>query len=838
MKTVTRIFCLIYLVGLMTAVQSQTIDLSENWKFKPEPAGEKVDWQAPHFDDTDWSSVKAGVRWEDQGFPDVDGYAWYRRKVDVPQDWANQPVWLIFGALNDAFVLYCNGQRVNLFGDESRQSVANIPAMANLAPFLQPGRTNMVALRVFDWGGSGGPWREPALLTIDPAVIKQFPVLFCSPDFEQNRLAVSLNLTLLGRKWQNSRIQISLIESGSNQILLRKSRHLTDAPGVVQEQFELPDTVSSYRIHARLALPGGAVIFDRTRTIDWKRPDEKKSRLKILNNFVTELLHQSIAAEAPGRIEFENPRNGWVYFALGGHSVSVPALLDQQIALKWRLNPATQIPEAMLYLSEGTHTLQISGLTSGELIIRAIPEIIYSQHPGQPHIEPFGPYDWDFLSRHVLSHVNTIVTGGIPEEFDSWQAEGRKWLVHASLPGLNDPAQISGTYATWAVNPGVIQPGFGGIIVDEFMLVSREHYQPWTEAVLKLYQNPAFSGKHFYAYCNDLFQNPYLPAFEFSQKLLQQGGRFALERYLPLPATEADAQALIQEELQHAVLAGNHQLPGLKEHLVICLGYLSDPPETLNRLPHVNYKVFMDMQFHFLATNPAFRGLFGIQEYLSSYADEEVLRWAHRLFRHYCIEGRRERYSNEPFILPHLENPDFVAGLRAWHAEPANPGSIQPDTLPGFSWLQGRYPEIETGNQGARFRRSDERPNRLRQTLKALKPGQWYSLKLISADMNHLDQKQRLGLFVDIEDVVFASDRCFQHVYPSSYAHSFGPYNVDHRAWLNYHRLVFRAEKETAELIISDWPNPVEPGGPAGQQIIFNFVEVKPYLWEESAVRY
>ena len=370
------------------------------------------------------------------------------------------------------------------------------------------------------------------------------------------------------------------------------------------------------------------------------------------------------------------------------------------------------------------------------------------------------------------------------------------------------------------------------------MLAPREHYSQWTDAVLKLYQNPEFTGKHFYAYCNDLFQNPYLPAFEFSRKLLQQGGRFALERYLPLPATEAEAVAQFQEEFQQAVLVGNHQLPGLKDHLVICLGYLSDPPETLNRLPNINYKVFMDMQFHFLATNSAFQGLFGIQEYLSSYADEEVLRWAHRLFRHYCIEGRREQFSEEPFVLTYLENPDFLEGLNGWQAEPATGGSIRPGNLPGFSWLQGRFPEINIGDQGALFQRSDQRPNRLRQTLKGLEPGRWYSLKLIAADVNQLDLQQQLGLFVDIRDVIFAPERCIKHTYPSSYAHSFGPYNVDHRAWMNYQRLVFRAEKETAVLTISDWPTETEPGGLAGQEIIFNFVEVKPYLldaWESRS---
>lgn len=830
----TEIFLCWLVIGAADTTY-QTLNLTENWKFNPEPAGETPDWSATDFNDADWATLKAGIRWEDQGFPEVDGFAWYRREIEVPAG-DHQPVWLILGAVNDAFTLFCNGHRVNDFGD-TRHSVANIPSLANLAPFLNPGHRNVVALRVLDWGGSGGPWQPPVLLTTDPAVINRFPVLFCEPAAESNQVAVFLNLTSMGRNWEQSRVDISFIESGTNQVLFHQSRQLTNSPGVLTEQIDLSKKgrVPSGTILARLETRDGTVILERRQRVDentFQLPQAASS--KILNNFVTQLRREPLAQISQTPIAFENIREGWVYFALEGMQKKIPAVLDGQITLQWRQNPATKTPEAMLYLSRGTHTLQIRRRDRGELVIHAIPEIIYSQYPSTPHIAAFGPQDWNYLTRYVLSHVNTLVTGGVPAELASWRAEGRKWLVHATLPGLGTkiPPTQAETYATWATSPGANHPEFGGIIVDEFMLVPREFYQPWTGAMRQLYENPDFSGKHFYAYCNDLFQNPYLPAFEFSQELLKQGGRFAIERYLPLPETEAGALALFQEEFQQSVLAGNHQLPGLKEHLVICLGYLSDPPETLNRLPHINYKVFMDLQFHFLATQPGFRGLFGIQEYLSSYADEEVLRWAHQLFRHYCIEGRTTRFTTEPYLLPHLQNPDFLDGLTGWQDESAEPGTIRPGTLAGFSWLQGRYPQIAAGDQGIIFKRSAQRPNRLRQTLQALVPGEWYSLKMLAADMNQLDVKQELGLFVEIKNSVFDSPRSFQFVFPSNYAHPFGPYNVDHPAWINYFRLVFRAEKETTELIISDWSGQSKPSGPAEQEIIFNFVEVKPYFRE------
>ena len=131
------------------------------------------------------------------------------------------------------------------------------------------------------------------------------------------------------------------------------------------------------------------------------------------------------------------------------------------------------------------------------------------------------------------------------------------------------------------------------------------------------------------------------------------------------------------------------------------------------------------------------------------------------------------------------------------------------------------------------FKRSARQPNRLHQTLQALTPGQWYSLKMISADMNPLDVKQSSGLPIELKNSLVDKNRSFSHLYPNNYAHSFGPYNVDHQAWMNYQRVVFQAQGTTAELTISDWQDERTPGGAAGQDIIFNFIEVRPYLLPE-----
>lgn len=40
----------------------------------------------------------------------------------------------------------------------------------------------------------------------------------------------------------------------------------------------------------------------------------------------------------------------------------------------------------------------------------------------------------------------------------------------------------------------------------------------------------------------------------------------------------------------------------------------------------------------------------------------------------------------------------------------------------------------------------------------------------------------------------------------------------------------FRAAGDTAALTVSDWKSEKDPGGPVGQELMFNFIEIQPYI--------
>jgi len=822
-----------------------TLDLTEGWRFSADEqrCGLSEKWYAFDYDDNGWAQISAGRRWEDQGFADLDGWAWYRKTIVIPAEWGGKPVWLIFGGVNDAYTLFINGIPVSAFGDEASRTVAEKMTMAEIAQYLRFGKENLIALQVNDWGNSGGLWRLPVLLTTDLNAAGPVSLLSCLPVYEKNELLINNNFSSLGNRNGGTHLSVSITKKGQAVPIVVHEVNLDSSRQTFTIQLPFPGTNKRGIFHLSEKVTGaqGHASLSLSRRINWNPPpyppDDYGGRK--LNNFVTELLNTQLKRAQSKRLVFYQPSEGWIYISLnslsGDDGLPEVTLDNARDPLVLRVNPDNGVSEAMHYVTAGEHTLAVDEIYDSQLIVRRIPEIIFSDHPSSPHITPFGPYDWPYLTKYVLPHVNTIVTSGstLPAgELEQWRTEGRHWIVHAGLPGLGRtrPPDVKDVVDTWAKSPGTTDPRFNGLIIDEFVMASTEHYRIWTEALSKLYDRPDFFSKTFYAYCTDIFYAPGAPAIPFGKKLLELGGRFAIERYLPEKSTESEAYALLFEQLSHTYQRMNKSLDGIGEQLVITLGYLTDPTETLSIYPSVDYRVYMDMQFHLLATDPTFHDLYGIQEYLSNYADEELLRWAHQLFRHYCIEGRRTRLTSDPYELSHLQNPDFAEGLEGWHTEEAEKGNIQIMTTPGYSWLQGRYPRTSYGDQFVCMRRSVKEANRISQLVKNLDPSRLYSLKLIAADRRHLGIKQELALSIDLKGAEIIDDQTFRFVYPSNYGHTLDPYDRDHPAWFNFYRIVFRPKSESTLLTISDWQNPVKQGGPAGQEISCNFIEIQPFL--------
>jgi len=111
---------------------------------------------------TDWVPTRLPRMWE-EAFPKelagYDGFAWYRCFVKVPKDWSGQQLKLELGSIDDCDEAYFNGTKVGAVGrmppdykgDSGTQRRYKVDSK-----LVRSGAFNLIAVRVYDRGGSGG----------------------------------------------------------------------------------------------------------------------------------------------------------------------------------------------------------------------------------------------------------------------------------------------------------------------------------------------------------------------------------------------------------------------------------------------------------------------------------------------------------------------------------------------------------------------------------------------------------------------------------------------------------------------------------------------------------
>ncbi len=163
---------------------SWTMDLAGKWRFKLDPKNTGLEDRVHEFGyniANQWPEVTVPGTWEKQGdrfqvenrkaieqspYPGVNvrtdgpynGFAWYRRKVLVPEQWAGYDLELYMGAVDDWDWAYFNGEQIGHVGAKSNpddwwkcERHYRIPAEK-----VAFGGYNVIAVRVYDCGAGGG----------------------------------------------------------------------------------------------------------------------------------------------------------------------------------------------------------------------------------------------------------------------------------------------------------------------------------------------------------------------------------------------------------------------------------------------------------------------------------------------------------------------------------------------------------------------------------------------------------------------------------------------------------------------------------------------------------
>jgi len=591
---------------------------------------------------------------------------------------------------------------------------------------------------------------------------------------------------------------------------------------------------------------------------------------KVLNNLVTELVNlKSIPCKPAYReIAFTNPREGWVFVSattrlVNDDAVKISIDADKKDAVLNYEAGEEATKETMRLLAAGEHKLRIwfpeepemATLDIRNLIIRAVPAMVHCGH-SDIALGRYGVYDFKFLEKDVLPNINTIIGGGSERYRDlhiKWKARGGRWYLEQNLPSfarewkkadgtkqfpeLTTPLTADGVYNYWTQSDGFTNPHLDGVFADEFEWKEFQipDFPAYVEALKRIAANPEFKNKKVngWTYDKEMYTEP--APKELLQTFIASGAKIGWEFYPAEEATEAAMRKLLYGKLRETMRGWEENIPGMVKHVILTIGYLSAPPESLNTNPAVDFKVHLDMQFNYLANAPECLGLGGIMLYKARYADEEYVRWGGRLLRHYCIEGKRNMLSDElgfKYVPGHVTNPDFDDGLKGWTVTAAAPESVRTGTMAGLSRLLGRFLEPERGNNHLLTKRCADKPNQVSQIIKNLVPGKLYSAKLYMADYQDYVKgesvRKKLAVSLEIDNVKMIPEKClFLEVASLS---TDGPFKGKKPPWMNHYRLVFRAKDTTAKLTISDWADATTPGGPIGQEILYNFVEVQPYI--------
>lgn len=296
----------------------------------------------------------------------------------------------------------------------------------------------------------------------------------------------------------------------------------------------------------------------------------------------------------------------------------------------------------------------------------------------------------------------------------------------------------------------------------------------------------------------------------FLDAVMTNGHKLAPELYMDEKPTEEAARDTISSRLVETMAAWRQHYVGIENHLLITLSAGNCAMRYSNdKCPQASYKVLLDMQFHALANEPAFEDLWGVGFWSGHYIDEELMRWYAALFRHYLIQGKRERLTDDPYLLDHLENPGFEDGTEGWTIEPAEAESavvIAVADMPQKGARQ-KYCPVPEGGHVLRTRRTGARPNVMSQTIRSLELGRFYSLKLYNTDAGYTNRLIPVSIRLEGTDLQQANT--LDHVWKKG------------KICWNYHYRVFRARSSEGQFVISD----AQTG-----EVFWDFVQIEPYF--------
>lgn len=158
----------------------------KDWKVKKSPDGVMVtyekefglinNWMNPELDEKDWESIKVPAVWEDHFKETYDGWGWYRTHFTLSSSLKGKTILLDLGQIDDADWTYLNGVFVGSENGWQKFRRYAIKPDDPIYSALNFGGDNVIAIQVFDGGGTGGLYIDSTKLSIETDEFSWMPI--------------------------------------------------------------------------------------------------------------------------------------------------------------------------------------------------------------------------------------------------------------------------------------------------------------------------------------------------------------------------------------------------------------------------------------------------------------------------------------------------------------------------------------------------------------------------------------------------------------------------------------------------------------------------------------
>ena len=115
--------------------------------------------------------------------------------------------------------------------------------------------------------------------------------------------------------------------------------------------------------------------------------------------------------------------------------------------------------------------------------------------------------------------------------------------------------------------------------------------------------------------------------------------------------------------------------PGILDKSLIALAIADTEDFTYDTEPGIEFKEFLDEEFHFLKTLPVISRLKGIAIYSYARSRPDNIVWLQNLFNHYFLQNKTDYYSPDGYQLGTIKNGSFEEGTANWQISPGSGSS-------------------------------------------------------------------------------------------------------------------------------------------------------------------